>query len=60
MGTRLGSLPKNCVDRLTDCTRNDLNSVEVLTNNNKVELVFVKPYAPNICLSPNMAKFAVS
>ena len=26
----------------------------------KLELVFIKHYAPNICLSPNMAKFAVS
>ena len=25
----------------------------------KLELVFVKHYAPNICLSPNMAEFAV-
>ena len=28
--------------------------------NIKLELVFIKHYAPNICLSPNMAKFAVS
>ena len=26
----------------------------------KLELVFVKHYAPNICLSPNMADFALS
>ena len=26
----------------------------------KLELVFVKHYAPNNCLSPNMAEFAVS
>ena len=26
----------------------------------KLELVFVKHYAPNICLSLNMAEFAVS
>ena len=26
----------------------------------KLELVFVKYYAPNICLSPNMTVFAVS
>ena len=26
----------------------------------KLELVFIKHYAPNICLSPNMAEFAVS
>ena len=26
----------------------------------ELELVFVKHYAPNICLSPNMAKFVVS
>ena len=26
----------------------------------KFELVFIKDYAPNICLSPNMAEFAVS
>ena len=26
----------------------------------KLELVFVKHYAPNICLSPGMAEFAVS
>ena len=25
----------------------------------ELELVFVKHYAPNICLSPNMAEFAV-
>ena len=25
---RLGSLPRNSVDRLTDCTQNDRNSVE--------------------------------
>ena len=29
-------------------------------NNIQLELVFVKHYAPNICLSPNVAKFAVS
>ena len=28
--------------------------------NFKLELVFVKHYAPNICSSPNMAEFAVS
>ena len=28
--------------------------------NVELELVFVKHYAPNICLSPNMAKFAVA
>ena len=27
---------------------------------NELKLVFVKHYAPNICLSRNMAKFAVS
>ena len=26
----------------------------------QLELVFVKHYVPNICLSPNMAEFAVS
>ena len=26
----------------------------------KLELVFIKHYALNICLSPNMAEFAVS
>ena len=29
-------------------------------NKIKLELVFVKHYAPNICLSPDMAEFAVS
>ena len=29
-------------------------------HNAKLELVFVKHYAPNICLSPNMAEYAVS
>ena len=28
--------------------------------NVKLELVFIKHYAPNICLSSNMVKFAVS
>ena len=29
-------------------------------NEKKLELVFVKQYASNICLSPNMAEFAMS
>ena len=31
-----------------------------MDTSSKLELVFVKHYAPNICLSPNMAEFAVS
>ena len=36
------------------------NTTGMLTLKQKLELVFIKHYAPNICLSPNMAKFAVS
>ena len=32
----------------------------LLFNKEQLDLVFVKHYAPNICLIPNMAEFAVS
>ena len=35
-------------------------SMKIIQNTLKLVLVFVKHYAPNICLSPNMAEFAVS
>ena len=37
---------------------NHWNNIEATSE--QLEMVFIKHYAPNICLSPNMAKFAVS
>ena len=37
-----------------------LFSIPFIITTNQLELVFVKQYAPNNCLSPNMAELAVS